>query len=302
MAKPTRRLGRGIASLLGEAALPESALQTTPTPGALTRELPVRAITPNPHQPRTDFDPERLEELAASIRATGVIQPIVVRPSGTGYQLVAGERRWRATQQAGLSTIPAVVREVSDQQMVEFALIENIQREDLNPLDRAVGYKQCCDRFGLTAESLAGHLGEDRSTVANYIRLLELPEAVQQLLRGGALSMGHARCLLGLGNPRLMEQLAQETVAEGHSVRHLEAAVRSRREEPSATPAAAPAKPKKKRPLIEDLEQRFAEALQTRVSIKEGRKKNTGKIVITYFSLDDFDRVAERLGVDLEEI
>ncbi len=298
MAKQPRRLGRGIASLLGDStAAPSVPLAAGTT--AMTREVPVTAIAPNPLQPRSHFDPEQLDELAASIRTSGVIQPVVVRVRDGKYELVAGERRWRAARQAGLATIPAVVRDVTDQQLLEFALIENLQREDLNPLDRARAYRQACDRFDLAAEALAEHLGEDRSTVTNYIRLLDLPSAVQDLVRDGSLSMGHARSLLGLPDPSAMERLAQQAIAEAFSVRHLEGLVRAFKSTPEP-PDSPASKARPKRPLIQDLEQRFAETLHTRVTITEGRKKNTGKIVIQYFTLDDFDRVAERLGVDLQ--
>jgi len=304
VAKQDRRLGRGIASLLTDVgAGPQSSLPTASGTTPMTREIPVQSVRPNPLQPRTQPDPEQFEELARSIRAAGVIQPIVVRPCGDAYELVAGERRWRATQQAGLSTIPAVVRDVTDQQMLEFALIENIHREDLNPIDRAQAYRHCCDRFGLTPESLAEHLAEDRSTIANYIRLLDLPESVQTLVREGSLSMGHARSLLGLPDPETMERLATETVENAFSVRHLEELVRAHKEEAAGPAADTPPPPvRTKRPLIQDLEQRFTQALQTRVTIREGRKRHTGKVVIEYYNLDDFDRVAERLGVTLDEL
>jgi len=186
--------------------------------------------------------------------------------------------------------------------MIEFALIENIQREDLNPIDRASAYKQCCLRFGLTPETLAQHLGEDRSTVANYIRLLDLPQSVQQFVRDGALSMGHARCLLGLADPAAMERIAQSAVASGISVRDLEGQVRAEKEGPSSLPSRPSRQPTQKRPLIKDLEETFSRALQTRVTIQEGRKKNTGRIVIEYFSVDDFGRIADLLGVSLDEL
>jgi len=241
-----------------------------------------------------------LAQLADSIRTTGLLQPVVVRPAGDTYQLVAGERRWRAAQQAGLKSIPVVIRQVPDEQLLELALIENIHRDDLNPIDRAQAYAHCCDRFHLTAETLAAHLGEDRSTVTNYIRLLDLPPSVHSLLRDGQLTMGHARALLGLANPDRIASLAASAVTEGYSVRQLETLVREQKQPspPAATPTAKPPK----RPLIQELEERFRHALQTKVSIAEGRKRNTGKIVIEYSGIDDFNRVAERLGVQLEEL
>lgn len=302
MAKQPRRLGRGIASLLAEADAPHPALREQTGAAAITRELPLQTIAPNPNQPRSGFDAEQLKELAESIRTAGVIQPVIVRPKGAGYELAAGERRVRAARIVGLATIPAVVREVTDEQMAEIALIENIQREDLNPMDRAAAYKAHCDQFDLTVEALAGRLGEDRSTVANYIRLLDLPDSVQQLVRAGSVWMGHARSLLGLPDHAAMEQLAQETIANGFSVRHLEGLVRSYKPDGAEPKPDVPPKPAAKRPLIQELEERFSERLQTKVTIHEGRKKHTGRIVIAYYSLDDFDRIAERLGINLDEV
>jgi ParB family chromosome partitioning protein len=303
VAKQPKRLGRGIASLLGDAgAIPAAAASDAPGTVAMTRELPVQSIVPNPMQPRSDSDPQRLDELTNSIRTSGVIQPVVVRLHGGTYELIAGQRRWRAAQQAGLQTIPAVVRDATEQQMIEFALIENIQREDLNPIDRALAYRQCCQRFEIRAEELAEHLGEDRSTVANYIRLLDLPESVQSLVRDESLSMGHARALLGVGDQASIERLARDTVANGFSVRYLEGLVRKHKDRPGQAAPPGPAKAPTKLPLIQDLEQRFTDALQTRVTITQGRKKHTGKILIEYYTLDDFDRIAERLGVDLQDV
>ncbi len=303
MAKQTRRLGRGLASLMGEVAEPESAVQAAIAPAPSARDISLEAIRPNPQQPRTEFDEEALTDLANSIRQSGVIQPVVVRPAQSGYELIAGERRWRAAQIAGLATLPAVVREATDQQMLEFALIENIQRADLNPLDRAAAYKQACEQFGETSESLAEALGENRATVTNYIRLLELPDDVQALLRRGELSMGHARALLGLPSADEMTRLAAEVLHHGHSVRKLEVLVRKARDgngSATATPPEAPSPGK--RPLVQDLEERFSQSLGTRVTIQEGRKRNTGRIVITYYSVDDFSRVATQLGIDLDEL
>jgi ParB family transcriptional regulator, chromosome partitioning protein len=302
--KPGRRLGRGLAALIGDidANSPPAAggHEQAPIPGV--REIPVTSIAPNPTQPRTNFDPVKLAELAESIRSSGVIQPIVVRPHADIYQIVAGERRWRASQQAGLVTVPAIVRDVTDQQMLEHAIIENVQREDLNPIDRARAYSQCCTQFTLSAQQLAEDLGEDRTTVSNYIRLLDLPEPVQQLVRDGALSMGHARSLLGLVDPDRIQALAQQAVDDALSVRQLEALVRDQKANPPAEPPRQPKQPKVKQPLVQELEERFGHALGTRVSINEGKAKHTGRIVIEYYSIDDFDRIAERLGVPLTDL
>lgn len=303
MAKQTRRLGRGLASLMGEVAEPENALRAATAAVSSGRDIAIESIRPNPQQPRTEFDDEALRELANSIRQSGVIQPVVVRPTDGTYELIAGERRWRAAQLAGLTALPAVVRDATDQQMLEFALIENIQRADLNPLDRARAYRQACEQFGESAETLAEALGEDRTTVTNYMRLLELPDEVQALVRGGALSMGHARALLGLASKEVMGKLAEEAVETGHSVRKLEELVRRAKSNGKATAKEADdGEAPKKRPLVADLEERFSQSLGTRVTIQEGRKRNTGRIVINYFSVDDFSRVAAKLGVDLDEL
>jgi ParB family chromosome partitioning protein len=303
MTKPERRLGRGLASLIGDltaSAEPISQHEAQTTSGV--REIPVATIIPNPTQPRTQIDPGHFRELTDSIRTAGVIQPVVVRPRAEHYELVAGERRWRAAQAAGLTSIPAVVRDVSDQQMLEYALIENIQREDLNPIDRAQGYAHCCDQFALNPESLAQHLGEDRTTVTNYIRLLDLPQSVQNLVREGTLFMGHARSLLGLLSAEEMERVARLVVSDALSVRQLEELVRNQRSGLGQAVAKARREPPPKRPLVQDLEERFRQALQTRVTIAEGRKKNSGRIVIEYYNVDDFERIAERLGVSLHEL
>ncbi len=300
MTKQSRRLGRGFASLISDLSV-DTDVSTAPHSAGF-REIPVGAVLPNPAQPRSQFDPHQLQELVQSIRTSGIIQPIVVRPHGESYQVVAGERRWRAAKEAGLTTVPAVVRDVTDQQMLEFALIENIQREDLNPIDRAAAYNQCCQQFGLNPDQLAEHLGEDRTTVTNYIRLLDLPESVLAIVRAGNLSMGHARCLLGLGSPALIEEFAQAAVNESLSVRELEIRVREGKTAGAETPGQVQRQARVKRPLVQELEERFRQALQTRVSITEGRKKHTGRIVIEYYSVDDFGRIAERLGVKLEDL
>jgi len=261
------------------------------------------AIRPNPYQPRADIPETSLDELAESIRRTGVIQPIIVRRQGAAYELIAGERRWRATQKAGISEIPAVVRSANDEQMLEFALIENIFREDLNAIDRANAYRRYCDAFGLTADQVANRLGEDRTTVTNYLRLLELPPSVQDMVRDGRLSMGHARALAGLDDRQKIEKVANIAYTNSFSVRAIEELVRkekdNRRPIPAPTPSSVVAA--QKRPHIRDLEQQFVRALDTKVEILESRKKGAGRIVIHYFTLDDFDRVAERLGIHWQE-
>lgn len=302
----TRRLGRGLSSLISVPEIPAPESAGGPEPDRSSeKSSPTKAgvnqLKPNAFQPRKAMDSEELKLLADSIRATGVLQPIVVRPGDQGsYEIIAGERRWRAAQLAGLSEVPIVCREASDEQMLEWALVENIFREDLNPIERAMGYRQYRDQFGLSADDVAQRLGEDRSTVANYLRILDLPSEVKEWVAAGRLSMGHARCLLALKSHSEIVQIGKVVMDRELSVRAVEKLVRER-VEARATAAKPPAQPKDaKRPQIRSLEQNFAQALGTKVEIDESRRKGSGKIVIHYFSLDDFDRVAERLGVATE--
>ncbi len=242
------RLGRGLSSLISISELPvetelpvvpvhppiarkqpiipagESQVDVTPPAksSADTIEIALAAISPNPHQPRQSFDDNALAELAASIKSTGLIQPIIVRPVGQGYQLIAGERRFRAARIAGLEAIPALIRDVDSVTQAQMALIENIQREDLNPLDRAAGYRSLMEQLGLTQAELAGRLGEDRSSIANFLRLLELAEPVKAMLRDGRLSVGHAKLIAGVTDILEQERLANLVVLQGLSVRNLE--------------------------------------------------------------------------------
>ena len=276
--------------------------------------LPIVMIVPRSDQPRRHFDPQGITRLAASIAANGIIQPLVVRPAPQSadqrqpndkYELVAGERRWRAARAAGIDSVPVLVRQdVDDRATVEMALVENIQREDLNPIDRAVAYRAYCDRFGHSPEELAKRLGEDRTTVVNYMRLLDLPSAVQDFVTSGQLSMGHARCLAGLAEEESQIDLARAAVTHALSVRALEEMVRRRKGSPprptQAGPSLAGGPPVAKRPHIADLEGRLQQAIGTKVTIHEGRKKGTGKVIIEYYSLDDFDRIADRLGLSAD--
>jgi ParB family chromosome partitioning protein len=215
-----RALGRGLGALLppieGEG-------------GGRLRELPTASLVPNPQQPRRHFDQQALEELAASIRASGVLQPLVVRPRGSQYEILVGERRWRAAQEAGLVQVPAIVREASDAEALELALVENLLREDLNPLEAADAYQRLLTEFGWTQEELARRLGKDRSSVANALRLLRLPPLIQEDLRAGRLTMGHARALLGLPSPAAQLRLRQRILTQDWSVRTTEAGVQARR-------------------------------------------------------------------------
>lgn len=268
--------------------------------GAVYREIPPLQIEPNPQQPRTVFDEEALAELVHSIREFGLMQPIVVRElpydsprrvDGVRYQLIMGERRWRASQEVGLEAVPAIVRETADGDMLRDALLENIHRAQLNPLEEAAAYQQLLEEFGVTHEELADRLGRSRPVITNMIRLLKLPVPVQRRVAAGVLSAGHARALLGLdGGPDLQEALATRIVAEGLSVRATEEAVTLSNRDP----AAAGGEPARKRkpiqmPKVQDLAERLSDELDTRVAIQLGKRK--GKIVIEFGSIDDLERL-----------
>ncbi len=299
---PAKRLGRGLSALITASTDIIDTISPETEAAAARSERPqskarVDQLRPNPTQPRREFHPAQLQALADSIRSSGLLQPILVRQVGPGvFEIIAGERRWRAAQMAGLSEVPIAVRQATDEEMMELALIENIHREDLNPIERAGAYRRYCDQFNLSAEDVAQRLGEDRSTVSNYLRLLSLPAELQIIVAEGKLSMGHARCLLGLRNPSQMTSVARDVIEKGLSVRATEALVRkllASRSSASREPAGESAK----RPQIRSLEQSFAEALGTRVEISESRRRGSGRITIHYYSLDDFDRISARLGI-----
>ena len=282
MADQRRGLGRGLSALLGEAETPAG------DEGG-GRDLPIELIEPNASQPRRDFDEDELESLAVSIRERGLLQPILVRPSPEGagrYQIVAGERRWRAAQRAGLRQMPAVVRELDDLKTLEIAIIENVQRVDLNAIEEAFGYRDLIDRFGRTQEEIAQVVGKSRSHVANAIRLLGLPDSVQQALRAGRLTAGHARALAAAPDP---EGLARQVLAEGLNVREAEALAR-RAQAPARRPAPVPpAKDADTRALEEDL----SEALGLRVEINDNG--GAGEVRVRYGSLEQLDELCRRL-------
>lgn len=263
--------------------------------GAVYREISPAAIEPNPRQPRQVFDDEALAELVHSIREFGLMQPIVVRelsgaaPGAPRYQLVMGERRWRASQQAGLETIPAIVRETEDDNLLRDALLENIHRVQLNPLEEAAAYQQLLDEFGVTHDELATRLGRSRPLVTNMIRLLRLPIAVQRRVAAGVLSAGHARALLSLeGGSEAQEELAARIVAEGLSVRATEEAVTLANREGTSTPVAPRRKPIQM-PGLQDVAERLSTAFDTRVTVSLGKRK--GKIVVEFGSVDDLQRI-----------
>ncbi|WP_297834153.1 ParB/RepB/Spo0J family partition protein [Thermomonas sp.] len=293
-----RGLGRGLEALLGgKIAAPALEAQ----PGDALRTLPVDAMVPGKYQPRRTMNDAKLEELTASIKAQGVIQPIVVRErvgsDGKGkrtYEIIAGERRWRASQRAGLREVPAVVREVDDRTVVAIALIENIQREDLNPLEEAQALQRLIDEFDLTHAAAAETVGRSRAAVSNLLRLLELPEAVRTLVREGAIEMGHARALLPLAEPMAVA-LAKQAAAEGWSVRQVEYRVQELAAGKLPTPPKKAA-PKSRAPQadIAALERELSETLGSKVNVLNGRG-NRGKLVIHYASLDALDGVLERL-------
>jgi ParB family chromosome partitioning protein len=267
-------------ALLGSASA--VATPTVEAPEALT-EIPVDQIEVNPRQPRKDFDPTALDELARSLRTTGMLQPVVVRRSLDGrWQLIAGERRWRAARQAGLDRIPAVVREATDAESLELALVENLLREDLNPLEEAEAYQQILTEFGWTQEQLAQRVGKDRSTIANSLRLLRLPRTIQDDLRSGRLTMGHARALLSLTDPAEQLKLREEILKHEWSVRTTEEGVERRRLVP---PVA-----RRRSPELIALEQAIQRALQTRVRLRGDERR--GRIEITYASTDELNRLA----------
>jgi ParB family chromosome partitioning protein len=274
-------LGRGLGALL-----PPTVGQTEPPEVAGIPEISVDAIVPNPQQPRKDFDINALNELAGSLRKSGVIQPVVVRKVGPGYQLIVGERRWRAAKLAGLAQIPAVVREASDAESLELALVENLLREDLNPIEEAEAYQRLLAEFAWTQEELAERVSKDRSTISNCLRLLKLPEPIQADLRSGRLTMGHARALLSLASATEQLRLREEILAHSWSVRATEEGVQKKR-------AILPRRMTRRSPELTALEDSFREALATRVRLV-GNERH-GRIEIVYASRDDLDRLTEIL-------
>jgi ParB family chromosome partitioning protein len=282
-------LGRGMAALLSNAAPPPGA-PSAGTPGRSVLLLPLEAVERNPEQPRKRFDEALLEELAGSIREHGIVEPILVRREGSRYRIVAGERRWRAAQRAGLREIPAIVREATDRQAFELALVENIQRADLNPIEEAEAYEVFATTYALTQIEISARVGKERSTVANALRLLKLPEEVRDTVRAGQLDMGHARALLGLGSAEEMKRLAHRAVRESLSVRALEALIRGLGKKPAA------AKGPPETAAIRDLASRLQRRLGARVRIAQKTAKS-GRIEIDYTSLDELDGILGKIGV-----
>lgn len=325
----TRRLGRGLASLMASTrtAAPASPDLPTDAPAAPAQYVPVRpqpqpvqvaaapdrsplelsidAIQPNPYQPRRTFHDADLADLASSIRRDGVLQPLLVAPQLDGkpgaYTLIAGERRLRASRLAGKTTVPCIVKSATIEQMLEWALVENIQRSDLNPVERALAYRDFMDRFHATQQEVADRLGQPRSTVANYLRILDLCDVAQKLVVDGTLSFGHAKVLATVaGQESLQIELAKKVAEGGLSVRHLEQLVAASLGKPMQQPAKDRPAPAGKSQHILDLERQISRSIGTKVVIRPARPKNTGRILIEYYNLDDFDRILESLGATLE--
>lgn len=284
-----KALGKGINALIPdfEMGVPESH-ENGP---AKNTELLIDEISPNRFQPRKYFDDDKLEELVTSIRDNGVLQPILVQKVEAGYELVVGERRWRASKKAGLKKIPAVIREVTDAQALELAIIENIHRQDLNPIEEADAYARLADEFALTQEMIAKRVGKSRTAVANTLRLLKLSRNIKEDLISGKISMGHARALLGLDSAGQMEALRKEIFKQDLTVRQTESWVSRLKQSVSKKPVSLVSK---KNIFIKDLEKEFERRLGTKVDIKPAKKG--GKLVVTYYSDDDLDRIKDLIG------
>jgi ParB family transcriptional regulator, chromosome partitioning protein len=292
-----KALGRGLDSLLPS----RPTISPIPMPAqaaasaASAQEISIDSIDPNPYQTRRRINEAALEELAESIRASGVVQPVVLRPAANGrFQLVAGERRWHASRRAGKATIPAVVRQISNEQAMEITIIENLQREDLNPVEQARAFERLSREFGLTQEQIAARTGKDRASIANFIRLLKLPEDVQNALEAGALSFGHGKVLLALaGFPEHMERAAREIIEKQLSVRQTEELV-ARLLHPQVTEQKQEKSPVPADPNVREAQRSLESSLGVKVEIHD--RKGKGKIILKYGSLEDFDRIVEALA------
>ena len=297
--KPRKALGKGLSALLPGRGQPLSASAAASAPAsapdiaAKPGTLPLGLIQPNPMQPRTSFNADGLEELAASIRANGIIQPLIVRRAGEGYQIVAGERRWRAARIAELEEVPVVIQDVADRSMLEIALIENIQREDLNPIETAHAFERLGRDLGLSQEEIGRRTGKDRTSIANVVRLLKLPREVQLLVAERRLSMGHARAILGLPTADEQIQIAEKTVALGVSVRQVEAQVQEMTSD-RGKPASGSRKDSVQDPNVRAAADELERALGTRVRIVE-LSEQRGRIEIEYYSQADLDRLYQQI-------
>ncbi len=317
MAQQRRGLGRGLGALIPESPLladgdatrrqdraastgsAESPAAPAGVFGAHYQEISVSVITPNPRQPRRTFDEDALEELAESIRQVGLLQPVVVRAAGSGrYELVMGERRWRASERAGLTEIGAIVKQTQDNDLLRDALIENLHRQQLDPLEEAAAYQQLLDDFGATHEQLAQKIGRSRPHISNTLRLLNLPPAVQKRVAAGVLSAGHARALLGLDDPAAQEHLAARIVAEGLSVRSVEEIVSLGGDE-APPKRSGPAGRQPVAPGLRRLADRLSDLFETRVKVEMGRYK--GKIVVEFATPDDLERIVKAMSPNTPE-
>lgn len=301
MSVKKRGLGRGLDAVFGAPAPTVAPVATPPAPpapsGDAVRKLSVALIKPNPYQPRQHFRAEKLEELTASIAEKGILQPVTVRRRGNEYEIVAGERRWRAAQRAGLLEVPALVRETNDQDMLELALVENLQRDELNAIEEAVAYKQLIDEFGLTQEQVAERVGRSRVSVANTLRLLKLPQPVVTWVDEDRISVGHAKALLSLEKEEAMVALAREVMAQSLSVRDTEKRVRR------ILKGTDPQHPMPKPSIdiqTEELEERLRLELGMNVKILP-RTNASGKIEVYYASLDEFQRIFSKIGILLDQ-
>lgn len=284
MARQT--LGRGLSALLGE--------ETTSTPLQGTQEVDIDLIDPNPEQPRTRFSDTKLEELAESIRHNGIVQPIVLRQVGNRFQIVAGERRWRAAQRAALRKVPAIIRDIPDEKLLEIALVENIQRHELNPIEEATAYRKLIDTIGLTQEMVAERVGRERTLIATTIRLLKLPEDIQGYIIEDKLSLSHGRALLMTDDPAVQRSVAASVIANGLSVRETERAVKRSSGKSSEKNGTATA-PVLSDPNVKAAETKLMRRLSTNVKILQSKKGKNGKIEIEYYGPEDLDRIYQLL-------
>jgi ParB family chromosome partitioning protein len=309
-----RRLGRGLGSLISapvQVEPPPSQVNREPGNASATRamlmattgqqtSLPIGNVKPNSNQPRQSFDESTLQTLASSIKNSGMMQPIVVRPGQTGeYQIIAGERRWRAAQIAGLDRIDVVIRDVDDRTAAQFSLVENLQREDLNPIERAEAFQRLVNDFGLTHQEIAESVGLDRTSITNHLRLLELDDDIKAALRDGRLSPGHAKALLAFTNNERRRAVAMQAAKDGWSVRETERRVKAMIEASAGRTSAKPRGAAMPAHMI-DLEKRLSDHLGTKVHIQTGREKNSGRLIIEFYSLDQFEGLLERLQFEME--
>lgn len=281
----SKRLGKGLDALIPSLSVNDDDKIV---------EIPLSQLRANPYQPRKHFDEDSIQELASSIKVHGVIQPIIVRTVVKGFEIIAGERRFRASQLCGLAVIPAVVRKFSDQEVMEIALIENVQREDLNAMEQAVAYQSLIDQFDLTQEELSLKVGKSRSHIANFLRLLQLPEDIRQYVSRGTISMGHARAIAGVKDDKKKKELAAEVIKQQLSVRDLETMIQNLNEHKESTNYSPKISTKKKDPYMEELEANLRSIYSTTVRIKP-QQQNKGRIELIYYSKDDLERILELL-------